>query len=183
MTAAVGDLTGAESFLRAHGAAAMPHPGGTLLDHLVRVQGQLAAWGADRDLRLAGFCHAAYGTAGFAPSLLAATERGELAAVIGERAENVVYLYGSCDRAALYPRLGGAQLPVFRDRFTGAESVPGDAELRAFMEITAANELDVLAHNPEIAARATPKLRELLARTEVLLSPAAREAYVRQLAA
>jgi len=93
--------TPAAAFLREHGADRMPHPGGTLYQHLVRVAGLLADWGADQDLQAAGLCHACYGTDGFPPSLLRPDEREILAGLIGERAEALVYLYGSCDRAAV----------------------------------------------------------------------------------
>lgn len=170
-----------EDFLRDRGADDMPHPGGTLLGHLGRVQGMLAEWGADADVRAAGLCHAAYGTDGFAHGLLAVADRATLVALIGERAEALVYLYASCDRGAVYPRVDGTKEFAFRDRFTGRElSTPVD-QLRAFFDITAANELDVLAHNAELTERYGPSLRALLTRAGTLLSPAARAAVTRQL--
>jgi hypothetical protein len=169
-----------ERFLAAHGAEGMPHPGGTLLEHLVRVREQLAAWAAGPTVQAAGLCHAAYGTDGFAETLLDLADRDQLSALIGPAAESLVYFYGSCDRAAVYPRLGTAGPLTFRDRFTGAEYVPTDVELRGFMEITAANELDVLAHNPELAAKYGPSMRRLFTRARGLLSAAAWEACDRQ---
>jgi hypothetical protein len=160
----------AEKFLSDRGAARTAHPGGTLLDHLHRVTRLLSAWGADPDVQLAGLCHAAYGTDGFDGSLLGITERGVLAELIGDRAEALVYLYASCDRAAVYPRLGNG-LPVsFHDRFTGREHTPAEADVRAIVEITAANELDVLAHNVGLAERHGPALYRLFARSRELLS-------------
>ncbi len=44
------------------------------------------------------------------------------------------------------------------------------------MEITAANELDVMAHDPAIAAQHGPALYRLFDRTRTLLSPAAQTA-------
>lgn len=171
-----------EAFLMDRGAAAMPHPGGTLLEHLQRVQRLLADWGADPAVRAAGLCHATYGTDGFAPTLLPLTDRATLVALIGERAEALVYLYASCDRATVYPRLDGTAAVVFRDRFTSREHRPTPDDLRAFIEITAANELDVLAHNAELAKQHGPGLYGLLKRTGPLLSPAAQDAVARQLA-
>lgn len=164
---------GIEAFLRSAGAGDMPHPGGTLLDHLRRVACLLADWGADPVVQVAGLCHAAYGTDGFGQRLLPHTERGTLAALIGTREEALVYLYGSCDRDFVYPRLGTGGPVVFRDRFTGDEHVPADADLRAFTEITAANELDVLAHNADLAARYGADLRRLFTRCRDLLTPEA----------
>lgn len=159
----------------------MPHPGGTLLAHLLRVAGTLAEWGADPAVQTAGLCHAAYGTDGFDQALLTTSERDLLAALIGEQAEALVYLYGSCDRAAVYPQLGRDRPLLFRDRFTGRERTVTDAELRAFVEITAANELDVLARDDELATRHGQALYRLFDGARELLSAAAWAGCVRQL--
>ncbi|WP_030175548.1 DUF6817 domain-containing protein [Streptomyces sp. NRRL S-813] len=171
-----------EAFLCARGADRMPHPGGTLLDHLRRVVRLLSAWGAEPAIQLAGLCHAAYGTDGFDGSLLDTAEREVLTELIGDRAEALVYLYASCDRAAVYPRLGAGRPVVFRDRFTSREHMPAEADVRALVEITAANELDVLAHNTELAQRHGPDLYRLFARSRELLSAPAWNACAGQLA-
>lgn len=164
------DREGADRFLLEHGAAGIEHPGGTLLTHLRRVADRLTAWGAADEVVLAGLCHAAYGTDGFATALLPLSNRGELVEVIGAAAEELVYLYGSCDREASYPRLRGAGPVAFRDRFTGEVREVDVAGVRAFLEITAANELDVFAHNEALAARHGPALLELFSRTRERLS-------------
>lgn len=166
----------AEELLVATGAGDLPHPGGTLLAHLRRVRDLLADWGAPDTVRLAGLCHATYGTDGFGTALLDPTERHRLVAAIGGEAEELVYLYGSCDRAAVYPRLGEPTVP-FADRFTGATTVPPAALVRGFAEITAANELDVVRHNADIAAEHGDALRQLVRRAAPHLSPAATEAW------
>lgn len=78
----------------------VPHPGGPLLAHLDRVHAQLAHGGARPVLRLAGLCHACYGTDGFPTALLPLDRRTEPASVIGPDAEAVVHFYASCDRGA-----------------------------------------------------------------------------------
>ncbi|WP_330460998.1 hypothetical protein OIB37_31490 [Streptomyces sp. NBC_00820] len=172
---------GIQYFLRVRGAAGMPHPGGTLLEHLNRVARVLDEWGADPAVQVAGLCHAAYGTDGFDRTLLDVAERGTLAELIGERAEALVHLYASCDREVVYPRFDGARPVVFRDRFTGREHVPADADVRAFLDITAANELDVFAHNAELADRYGPALHRLFRSARDLMSPTAWEACSRRL--
>jgi pimeloyl-ACP methyl ester carboxylesterase len=140
----------AEALLRVRGADAIDHPGGNLLAHLRRVQMVLAEWGADEEVQLAGLCHAAYGTDGFGVALFALNERRVLAEAIGPEAEALVYLYASCDREQTYPQLTESVV-TFTDRFTGSRQVPPQSDFRAFMEITAANELDVIDRNPELA--------------------------------
>jgi len=174
--------TQAEALLLDTGADEIPHPGGTLLAHLRRVRELLEEWGAGDDVQLAGLCHAAYGTDGFATGLLATTERDRLVAAVGAPAEALVYLYGSCRRDDVYPRLDESSVP-FTDRFTGATTVPDDVLLRGFVEITAANELDVVRHNAAIAAEHGAGLRRLMRRAERHLSPAAVAAWRGQRAA
>lgn len=164
------DRTDAEQFLIERGAEDIAHPGGTLLAHLRRVADQLETWGAPADVVLAGLCHATYGTDGFDVTLLPVSERAELARVIGPGAEGIVYLYASCDRGKTYPALGGTGAVPFHDRFTGQARPVGADELRSFMAITAANELDVVAHNPDLAARYRQPLLELLTSARERLS-------------
>jgi hypothetical protein len=162
-----------EEFLLDHGADRIDHPGGTLHDHLIRVGATLAGWGAAEDVRLAGLCHAAYGTDGFAIALLSVDDRKTLRDVVGEAAEALVYLYASCDRRTVYPRLDGRTTVEFTDRFAGIMVKVEEPQLRAFLEITAANELDVLARQPVMLADYGPSLHALFARNRELLSPAA----------
>ena len=144
-------FTDAEALLVTRNAQSLEHPGGTLLEHLRRVGEQLADWGASREVQLAGLCHAAYGTDGFPVSLLDLEQRGTLRNAIGMQAEELVYLYAGCDRGQVYPQLDQAAA-CFDDRFTGLRTQPDRKSLRAFVEITAANELDVVRNSSALAA-------------------------------
>ncbi|GIG59882.1 hypothetical protein Lfu02_42540 [Longispora fulva] len=175
------DREEAERLLISLGAGDVDHPGGDLLGHLRRVAERLDEWGAGPAVRAAGLCHAAYGTDGFDHPLLDLAERPRLAGVIGPEAEALVYLYGGCDRRATYPLLSGSGPVPFRDRFTGAVREPAEGEVRAFLEITAANELDVLAHNPELAALHGPALAALFGAVRDRLSVASWRACRAQL--
>ena len=161
---------GAQDFLSAHGAGEILHPGGTLLAHLIRVRDLLAAWGARPALQAAGLCHAVYGTDGFPTALVALTQRPDVADLVGVEAEALIYLYDSCDRRLTYPRLSSGTTAMFVDRFTGAGRVVGGQPLRDFMELTAANELDIADHNPTFVAEFGPDLLDLLTGTFHLLS-------------
>jgi hypothetical protein len=166
-----------QEFLLDHGAGRLPHPGGTLFEHLVRVAALLADWGASEELQAAGLCHACYGTDGFPQALLGLDERAVLGALAGERAESLVYLYGSCDRAAVYPVLKEPGPVPFLDRFTGRTSTPPERDVNAFTELTAANELDVIRHNAALAARHGATLRRLFADARHRLTDAAWQAW------
>lgn len=155
--------------LASRGAAAIAHPGGTLLAHLERVGALLGQWGAPPAVRLAGLCHAWYGTDGFDAALDGLGFRNGLAAIIGADAEQLVYFYASCDRRFSYPHLarrGG----LFRDRFTGTVLCPPLAMRRDFAELTVANELDIAGASPGSRAKYGAELLDLFTSWRDLLS-------------
>ena len=155
------------SLLEQRGARQLEHPGGTLLDHLIRTSDLLWSWDAPTELVLAGVAHAAYGTDGFRTALFGLDERALVVDAIGDKAEAIVYLYGSCDRAATYRSIPADTGVEFHDRFSG-NRVPADpAATRAFVELTVANEVDVMLHNP---AMDREPLRRIFARWRPLMS-------------
>ena len=129
-------------FLQAHGAGAIAHLNGPLLEHLERTELLLRRWGCSEMVSLAGLCHAVYGTDGFPRALLIVEERNVLSGVAGADIEALVYLYASCDRRFVYPRLSDSRVE-FRDRFTGRVFSPTESQLRDFVDLTLANESDV----------------------------------------
>lgn len=169
-----------EEFLIERGAGRLSHPGGTLYQHLVRVAALLADWGASEHLQTAGLCHACYGTDGYPHALLGLDERPVLRALVGDRTESLVYLYGSCDRATVHPALEEAGPVPFRDRFTGRTRTPPERDIRAFTELTAANELDVIRHNAPLAARHGAALQQFFLGLRGRLSQAAWQAWSQQ---
>ncbi|WP_418959223.1 S1 RNA-binding domain-containing protein [Streptomyces tritici] len=165
----MGSRSAAVELLRSCGAESVEHPGGTLLAHLERVESRLASWGARESLRLAGLCHAFYGTDGFAESLLPLDRRPVLREAIGPEAEALVHFYASCDRDFSYT---GLTTPsgLFRDRFTGEEYAPTARQRADFAELTAANELDLLAVNVNFRREYRGPLHRLLTGWQPLLS-------------
>ena len=159
----------AREWLRECGADAIEHVGGTLYAHLCRVHDRMAAHGLAVDARLAGLTHAAYGTDGFPVALLDIVERRRLRELVGERAERLVYLYGGCDRGRTW-----RALPItgmIRCRFTGTCEAPPPAELRAFVDLSIVNELDVVEHDPVMAAKYGDFFRDIFGRWASLASP------------
>lgn len=152
-----------QSILEGRGAAAIAHPGGTLLEHVRRTSATLQSWGAAPELIAAGACHAAYGTVGFPTAVVALSERDWLRERIGDHAESIVYAYCADDRTT---PVGERQ----RDRFDGSWMQRPVWLQRALAELTAANELDVSMHVDAAAQRA---IGSWLASLRALLSPAA----------
>jgi hypothetical protein len=163
------EIAAVTAALASRGAAEIAHPGGTLLAHLERVGALLGQWSAGPVLRSAGLCHAWYGTDGFDAALGDLAGRDELAALIGEDAEDLVYLYASCDRRFSYPHLAQRD-GLFRDRFTGTVFCPPVALRRHVAELTAANELDIAAIDPRFRARYGAQLLDLFISWRDLLS-------------
>ena len=159
----------AREFLRDHGAESIEHPGGTLYAHLCRVERRLADLGAGRDLQLAGLTHAVYGTDGFARSLLDWADRDSLRPVIGETAENFVYLYGACDRDRTWPSL--ADTATVHDRFTGQSEHMNASELVPFVDLSVVNELDVIEQNPAMLEKHGDYFDDLFTRWAPVTSP------------
>ncbi|MCU1594722.1 MAG: hypothetical protein JWO12_2114 [Frankiales bacterium] len=158
--------------LEERGAGEIAHPGGTLLDHLVRVGQRLDGYGASPMLQVAGLTHAAYSTDGFDTALLTLDERPVLRDAIGVEAEELVYLYAASDRVPFYRQLGQPLL-VWTDRFTRSSVTKDPAEIAPLIELTVANELDVVEHAPDVRAEYGASLLALFTRARGVMSAAA----------
>jgi hypothetical protein len=169
---------GALKFLEIHNAAGVAHFNGTLQAHLERTEGLLREWGAGEALCRAGLCHAAYGTDGFANQLVAVADRQVVVDAIGVEAETIVYRYASCDRGLVYPQLGIVSPLRFRDRFNGHETTLAQRELAELLELTFANELDIVRTAPPGSHSEFGALRRLLRRCEGLVSDRAFESFL-----
>lgn len=168
----------AVSFMESKSAGRVRHLEGSLLAHLKGTHDLLRRWGNPEFLCLAGLCHAAYGTDGFPAGLLGLGRRPELSEVIGPRAEGVVYFYASCDRARVYPQIGRAWPVRFRDRFSGEEFVPADSLFFPFLELTFANELEIVRGRPALVRSTRPTIADLFERCEGMVSDPAYEYFV-----
>ncbi|HVB91476.1 MAG TPA: hypothetical protein VND70_05190 [Acidimicrobiales bacterium] len=161
-------------FLMGRGTRHTPHLFGDLYSHLIGVESLVRDWGGSEVLALAALGHATYGTDGFEPHLLELVDRPVLAAAVGAEAEAIVYFYASCDRDHFYPQLeapGTAPGELrFRDRFTGAEHTPAAAPLTQFVALTYANECELAAASPGVAAEWT-WLADFCRRTRRWASP------------
>ncbi len=107
----------------------------------------LKAWSASTVLQNAGLYHASYGTAGFDERLVSTEQRGKIANIIGEDAEEIVYNYCACDRDYYWPQIGIKDIPEFKNRFTGEVYCLPENQLQLFCELTVANELEIAADN------------------------------------
>lgn len=174
-------------FLQLLSADCIPHVDTSLLAHLKGTHQILSEWGSRPALCLAGLCHAVYGTDGFTVSLLPLTERDALKRIIGDQAEAIVYLYAACDRGFLYPQIrwngdqslrswvkqgiwmikhknwrGIWDFPQFRNRFTGKVCKPSIQMWSDILELTFANELEILRRRSLISEQEIQHWKSLL---------------------
>jgi hypothetical protein len=167
----------ARILLRGRDAQGVDHTNGDLLTHLEGTARLLEAWNAREALVLAGLCHALYGTDGFEPFLVPISDRDFVRDVIGDEAEEIVYVYASCDRRFLYPQIERVAAPEFRDRHSEDVSKPAASVLADFFELTFANELELASHSPEFVATTRGDFCDLFPRCRGFVSPEAYETF------
>ena len=111
-------------FLVGMGVDQIPHTHKTYLGHLIAVFRLLESQGYPEDVCRAGMFHSIYGTERFQGFTLPLERRGDIRALIGDRAERLAYLNCAMDRASFDRALEQAVEPYrIRDRLTG-EAVP-----------------------------------------------------------
>jgi len=93
-----------EIYLKNHGAGVTPHSGRTLWDHLDGVRGLLERAGAPDYLCHAGLFHSVYGTLSFKKVSVPLSKRNEVAALIGEKSERLVWLFSTLPRPEFLER-------------------------------------------------------------------------------
>jgi len=167
--------TNSIDLLRAIGAHEMRHPGGTLMEHLLRIRDLLASWGAPEYVQQSGLLHAVFAPDGSEDpmfTMLDLSYRPLVETIAGPRAAELIYFYGACDREYTYPRIT-EPAEQWRDRFTGEVRTPEPSLLRDLMEVTAANEVDICSHRPEFKAAHGEYLFGFFSTARHLLSPVA----------
>jgi aspartate beta-hydroxylase len=81
----------------------MPHAGGrSLLEHLIGTAELLDRWGQPDAIRRAALIHSVYGTEVYRHAIAGQKDRAELAAVAGEDAERLAYLFAVTPRRLLF---------------------------------------------------------------------------------
>ena len=115
-------VTRAMELLDAVGAVDVEHPSGTLLEHLRGTYDTLASWGCPEHLCLAGLYHSVYGTEVFQRETIPLDARSQVRDAIGERAEELAFLYCAIRRSSLYDNLREGAPHEVQDR--SGQSIP-----------------------------------------------------------
>jgi hypothetical protein len=158
------------------GAVDVEHPSGTLLQHLRGTYDILEAWGCPEHLCLAGLYHSVYGTEAFQRQTIALEARSQVREAIGERAEEVAFLYCAIRRSSLYDNLGRGAPHSVEDR--SGERIPlhGLEQLSELLTLDVANRLEQVDRVSTSATRRATD-REIYERAVPLLPAAAVEAF------
>jgi uncharacterized protein DUF6817 len=151
------DYTGINDKLQALkelGVGELGHLNGNLESHLLGTYALLKKWNNPGHVCDAGLYHAVYGTQpmkrlGIPHKEYSPSDRSKISGIIGEQSEELVYLYGACDRDYFYPRIG-SPMALYRDRFTGNTVELSSGTLKDILEITMANELEICMAGPLI---------------------------------
>lgn len=107
-------------FLLAQGVEQVGHSGKSYLAHLIGVYKLMQTQGCTEEACRAGMFHSIYGTELFQGFKLPLERRGEIRALIGERAERLAYLNCAMDRSTFdraVKQTGSSY--VFSDRLSG----------------------------------------------------------------
>lgn len=158
-------------------AGEFQHLNGSLEKHLQGTEAILNAWGADEMLRDAGLFHAAYGTASFNEKMVSLTQREEIASIIGREAEDLVYLYCSCDRDFVFPQFISGEQVRFKNRFNSDTFFLERKLTNQFCELTAANELELVYTSEKFKSKYGGWLKKLFEGMDNYLSHEAKAAY------
>jgi hypothetical protein len=116
-------------FLVGIGIEQVPHTQKSYLAHLIAVFRDLERAGCSEDVCRAGMFHSIYGTEKFQGFTLPLERRGEVRALIGERAEFLAYLNCAMDRPS-FDRAVEEEVEPYRiiDRITAAEVLLGQED-------------------------------------------------------
>jgi hypothetical protein len=107
-------------FLHGLGTEDVVHSGDKgFLAHLIGVFRDLEAWDCDRDVCRAGMFHSIYGTELFRRFSLPLSRRGDIQALIGERAERIAFANCLMDRSSFDALVDSRGPCVLRNRETG----------------------------------------------------------------
>ena len=107
-------------FLVDIGLETIGHTEKSYLAHVIGVYNDLQGWSCEEDVCRAGMFHSIYGTEVFQGFTLPLERRGEIAELIGTRAERLAYWNCAMDRQTFDEAVTRGEAPFWiRDRITG----------------------------------------------------------------
>jgi hypothetical protein len=163
--------------LEALNAGNFEHVNGQLISHLKNTYGYLLEWGNREALCVAGLYHAVYSTDGYTQQLIDINRRSDIIHLIGAEAENIVYHYAACDRSYFYSKIGRSEGFLYHDRFTCEENSLERHLFCDLLELTLANEIEIVSNNSDFKEKYRAWYIELFNRFEPYVSCNAFQCY------
>lgn len=162
------------SALKDLGVGEFSHLNGSLKDHLIGTYQLLKNWGCSSVVCDAGLYHAVYGTQpmkalGLPHKPYRESDRPAIQSVIGKKVEALVYLYAACDRDFFYPTIGTGR-EIYRDRFTAIKYELNKETLATLLELTLANELEIVLSDSALTEKHRSWITNFLSRCSGLVS-------------
>ena len=137
-------------FLRQVAAADVPHSGGTYLGHVVSVYRDLKNWGYGDEVAHGGLFHSIYGTGLFQKFKLPLERRGDVRALIGERAERLAYLFCAVVYDSLDKEIERGTPPYqMTDRFSGEPIAISQQDFEDLLRIQLVDRLEQIPRSKE----------------------------------
>jgi len=151
-------------FLFSHHAFDLEHSGSTLIHHLVGTWRILKAWGLPSTVCDAGLFHSVYGTENFREVAVLSDERRLVEQLIGQRAEQLAYFFGSMKRSSFYSAAKNINSRiVLLDRRNETELYVTKEDFAAISHMLLANWLEQRPRAPEnIVTKMDYKFRPIL---------------------
>ena len=109
-------LAGQIEFLRARIDRDVAHSWSSLLEHLLGTREMLVSWEAELTVCTAGLFHSVYGTESFDRATIDRSEREAVRLMIGEEAEQIVYLFSIMTGESFEASIGEARTHRIKDR-------------------------------------------------------------------
>lgn len=161
-------------FLRSCKADRIPHSGRTFLEHLEGTYALLESWGCDETVCVAGLFHSLYGTNAFTTQCIPLDKRDDIRQRIGAPAEQLAYLFCSCERpGALLEALDTGALT---SRHDGTSLVIDPGTLHDLIAVECANLIEQGEGQAFLAQLRHPERKDSLDLTPEIV--AAIEAYL-----
>ncbi|MEX1367635.1 MAG: DUF6817 domain-containing protein [Nannocystaceae bacterium] len=157
-------------FLCERGAATQPHSAVSLLSHLLGTRERLVEWGCSEAVCDAGLFHSVYGTQDFGRAVVPARARASVRELLGARAEQLVYVFGTMERDSLYDTLRSPGPHAVTHRGDHRAIALGGDEVADLCHLVLANWLE---QRPRLAAPYRLAQGDELRRMQPWLVPAA----------
>ncbi len=154
--------------------------GRNLFDHLCGTAKLIKEWGGQEYMINAALCHSIYGTFTFDKELVSYSNREKIQDLIGNMAENLVYIFCCADKRHFYNQMEqNLDLIEIKNQFLNNYFVIPRAKALEILEISFANSIDHLAHIEKPTVEHIIKIVHLWTKFMICLSEPAKNYFLK----